>query len=62
MPYKHQAASYRTIKGVRWESWGDFNAEAAKAEQETLKREGWKVRKVSIGVGMYRLFRSRCGD
>lgn len=59
MPYKHQSASYRTINGVRWESWGDFNEEAAKAEQESLKKDGWQVRRVSIGGGMFRLFRRK---
>lgn len=60
MPYKHQAASYRTISGVRWESWGDFNEEASKIERDALKEAGWNVRRVSIGGGMYRLFRNPC--
>ena len=59
MPYKHQAESYRVIKGVRWESWGDFNKECSVLEKDTLKKGGWKVRRVSIGGGMYRIFRTR---
>ena len=57
MPYKHQAASYRTIDGKRWESWGDFCKEAAESEKEALKRDGWKVRKVALDDGMVRIFR-----
>lgn len=59
MPYKHQAESYRVIAGQRWESWGDFNTESAKVEKDTLKRDGWKVRRVSIGGGMVRIFRAK---
>ena len=57
MPYKHQAESYRTINGQRWESWGDFNEEEIDSEIATLKALGWKVRRFSMEDGMIRLFR-----
>lgn len=59
MPYKHQSESYRMINGKRWESWGDFNKDEATQEGYVLKRLGWNVRRVSIGGGMYRIFRSK---
>lgn len=59
MPYKHQAESYRIIDGKRWESWGDFNKADATTEGYALKRDGWNVRRVQIGGGMVRIFRSK---
>lgn len=56
MPYKHQAASYRTFNGERWESWGDFNEKAAKDEARDLRNLGSRVRVQKIGGGMARIF------
>ena len=59
MPYKHQAESYRVIAGQRWESWGDFNEQGAAEAKVMLKVLGYKVRRVSIGGEMYRIFRMK---
>lgn len=56
MPVKHQAESYRTINGERWESWGDFNEEAAKGEARDLRNLDNRVRCFKIGGGMVRIF------
>lgn len=59
MPFKHQAESYRTINGKRWESWGDFPASEAVTEGYRLKREGWNVRRFKMDDDMVRIFRCR---
>lgn len=56
MPYKHQGASYRTIGGKRWESWGDFPADEVPAEVMRLKKHGYRVHTFKMDDGMTRIF------
>lgn len=56
MPIKHQAASYRRIGGVLYQSWGDYEKTIAGLTAAELRKQGLHVRSVDIGDGERRLF------
>lgn len=59
MPIKHQAESYRTIGGKRWQSWGDWNDEEVLVEKARLINKGIRVRLWKMDDGMTRIFTDR---
>lgn len=59
MPIKHQAESYRTIGGKRWQSWGDFPEEESVTEKGRLINKGVRVRLWKMDDGMVRIFTDR---
>lgn len=66
MPIKHQAASYRTRNGIRFENDGDICDEAfgalyiqAKARVQELRKQGWKAFAEQHPDGFFRVYVAR---